>query len=51
MDVFCDRLKFGSTAALDCRAGQNKDKCHKKELLMLPVSFSLGIMNSDAKNY
>ena len=26
MGVFCDRLKFGSTAALDCRTGLNKGR-------------------------
>ena len=26
MGVFCDRLKFGSTVALDCRTGQNKGR-------------------------
>ena len=35
MGVFCDRLKFGSTAALDCRIGQNKGRYCKKELLLL----------------
>ena len=30
MGVFCDRLKFGSTTALDCRTGQNKSKYLKK---------------------
>ena len=37
MGVFCDRLKFGSTAALDCRTGQNKGSYPKKELLLLLV--------------
>ena len=31
MDVFCDRLKLGSTAGLDCWTGQNKGRYHKKE--------------------
>ena len=31
MCVFCDRLKFGSTAALDCRTGQNKGRYHEKD--------------------
>ena len=31
MGVFCDRLKLGSTAALDCRTGQNKGRYCKKE--------------------
>ena len=26
MGIFCDMLKFGSTAALDCRTGQNKGR-------------------------
>ena len=37
MGVFCDRLKLGSTAALDCRTGQNKGRYHEKELLFLLV--------------
>jgi hypothetical protein len=40
IDVFCDRLKFGSTAALDCRNGQNKGRYCKKELLLLLVLLS-----------
>ena len=35
MGVFCDRPKFGSTAALNCRTGQNKDRFCEKELLFL----------------
>ena len=38
MGVIYDRLKFGSTAALDCHTGQNKDRYCKKELLLLLVS-------------
>ena len=37
MGVFCDRLKFGSTAAIGCRTDQNKGRYHKKELLFLLV--------------
>ena len=37
MGVFCDKLKFGSTAALDCRTGQNKGRYHEKQLLLLLV--------------
>ena len=37
MNIFCDRLKFGSTAALDCHTGQNKDRYCKKELLLLLI--------------
>ena len=34
MGVFYDRLKLGSTAALDCRLGQNKGRyCEKKALI------------------
>ena len=40
MGVFWDRLKFGSTAALDCSTGQNKGRYCKKELLLLLVSMS-----------
>ena len=32
MAVFCDRLKLGSTAALDCWTVQNKGRYRKKEL-------------------
>ena len=35
MGVFCDRLRFGSTEALDCCTGQNKGRYSKKELLLL----------------
>ena len=38
MGVFCDRLKFGSTAALDCGTGQNKGRYCEKELLLLLIS-------------
>ena len=38
MDVFCERLKLGSTAALDCQTGQNKGRYCKKELSFLLVS-------------
>ena len=30
MSIFCDRLKLGSTAALDCGIGQNKGRYRKK---------------------
>ena len=40
MSVFCDRLKFGSTAALDCHTGLNKGRYHKNELLLLLVLLS-----------
>ena len=40
MDVFCDRLKLGSIAALDCQTGQNKGRYHEKELLFLLVSLA-----------
>jgi hypothetical protein len=33
MVVFCDRLKFCSTAALNCRTGQNKGRYRKKGAL------------------
>ena len=38
MTIFCDMLKSGSTAALDCQIGQNKGRYCKKELLFLLVS-------------
>ena len=35
MDVFCGRLKFGSTAAaIDCHTGQNKGRYGEKMLLV-----------------
>ena len=39
MGIFCDRLKFSSTAALHSRTGQNKGRTCKKQLLVLLVSF------------
>ena len=34
MGIFCDRLKLGSTAALDSRTGQNKGRyCEKSALI------------------
>ena len=39
--VFCEGLKLGSTAALDCRTGQNKGRYREKELLLLLVSLEL----------
>ena len=41
MAVFCDMLKWCSTAALDCRTGQKKSRYRKKELLFLLVSLSM----------
>ena len=42
MGVFCDRLKFGSTAALNCPTGQNKGRyCKKKARLIGVVHASL----------
>ena len=35
MNVYCDRLKLGSTAALNCQTGQNKGRYCKKELSFL----------------
>ena len=40
MGVFCDRLKLVSTAALDCRTGQNKGRYRKKRAL-IPTRLSL----------
>ena len=37
MGVFCDRLRLGSTAALDCLTGQNKGRYSEIELLLLLV--------------
>ena len=34
MGVFCDRLKLCSTAALDCRTGQNKGRYREKKALI-----------------
>ena len=35
MCVFCDKVKFGSTAVLDCRTDQNNSRYSKIELLLL----------------
>ena len=35
MDVFYDRLKLGSTAALDCHTGQNKQVLQKRALIAI----------------
>ena len=40
MGVIYDRLKFGSTAALNCRTSHNKGRYCKKELSLL--QFILG---------
>ena len=48
MGEFCDRLKFGSTAAPDCRTGQNKGRYREKELLLLLVSL---VLKSDNLQY
>ena len=37
MGIFCDRLKFGSTGALDYRTGQDKGRHCEEELLLLLV--------------
>ena len=37
MGIFCDRLKLGSTAGLECQIGQNKGRYLKKQLLLLLV--------------
>ena len=45
MGVFCDWLKLCSTAALDCRTGQNKGRYRKQErsflLVLLCISLRL----------
>ena len=43
MGVFCDSLKFGSTAALDWHTGQDKDRYHAKELLLLLLSLCVWV--------
>ena len=47
MCVFCDRLKFGSTASRDCRTGQNKGRYRKQELLLLLflLAMNYGLQN------
>ena len=45
MAVFCDRLKLGSKAALDCYAGQNKGKYCKKRALFPTRLIFLGPTN------
>ena len=51
MGVFCDRLKFGSTAVFDCRTGQNKGRYCKKELLLLLVLLEKLRIASGLLNY
>jgi hypothetical protein len=46
MSVFGDRLKLGSTAALDYQTGQNKGKYCEKELLFLLVSLLKIVLKS-----
>ena len=43
MGVFFERLKLGSTAAIDCRTGQNKGRYCEKELSFLLVSLKVGM--------
>ena len=43
MGVFCDRLKLCSTAAPDCRTGQNKGSYCKQELSFLVVSLDISM--------
>ena len=43
MDLFFDRPKLGSTAALDCLTDQNKGRYREKELLLLLVSLTVSI--------
>ena len=45
MNVFLTGLKFGSTAALDCRNGQNKDRYCEKELLLLICTCLVGFID------
>ena len=44
--VFCDRFKLCSTAALDCRTGQNKSRYRKQEL-----SFLLVLLNFSSRRW
>ena len=46
MGVFCDKLKLCSTAALDYRTGQNKDRYRKRELSFLLVSLAVVITST-----
>ena len=48
MDVFCDRLKVGSTAALYCQTGKTKRRSYcEKEVLFLLFSLRVyhGVMD------
>ena len=45
--VFCDRLKFGSTAALDCRTVQNKGRyVLRKNALIATHFFGITVVQS-----
>ena len=48
MGVFCDRLKFGSTAALDCCTAKKRGRYCEKELLLLLVLLRWSIMTTVA---
>ena len=48
MGVFCDRLSFGSIAALNCHTGQDKGRYCEKELLLLLVLLRWSIMTTVA---
>ena len=48
MGVFCDRLSFGSIAALNCHTGQDRGRYCKKELLLLLVLLCWSIMTTVA---
>ena len=53
MGVFCDLLKLGSTAALNCQTGQSKGRYREKELLFLLVSLFVAdrpVRNPDSKS-
>ena len=41
MGVFCDRLKLGSKAALDCRTGQNKGRYSKNSSYLVSTPSSM----------
>ena len=40
MGVFCDRLKLGSTAALDCWTGQNKNSFYSYSSCWMGASYN-----------
>ena len=45
MGVFCDMLKLGSTAALDCWTGKNKGR-YREKIALIPTRLVLKVLLS-----